>query len=63
MATSLKYSYAKQASTAWKINHLRDIEALSVAIPYADAVVTDADVWDGATERGRLDAEFGAPIF
>jgi len=63
VATSLKYSYVKQTSTTWKINHLRDIEALSVAIPYADAVVTDADVWDAATHRARLDTEFGTPIF
>jgi hypothetical protein len=32
VATSLKYNYVKQTSTTWKINHLRDIEALSVAI-------------------------------
>ena len=63
VATSLKYNYVKQASTTWRINHLRDIEALSVAIPYADAVVTDADVWDVATHRAHLDDEFGTPIF
>ena len=63
VATSLKYNYVKQTSTAWKINHLRDIEALSVAIPYTDAVVTDADVWDVATHRAHLDMEFGTPIF
>jgi len=51
VATSLKHNYVKQTSTTWKINHLRDIEALSVAIPYTDAVVTDADVWDAATHR------------
>jgi hypothetical protein len=49
VAASLKYNYVKQTSTTWKINHLRDIEALPVAIPYTDAVVTDADVWDVAT--------------
>jgi len=63
VATSLKYNYAKKASTTWKVNHLRDIEALSVAVPYTDAVVTDADVWDVATHRACLDAEFGTPIF
>lgn len=26
-------------------------------------MVTDADVWDVATHRARLDAEFGTPIF
>ena len=63
MATSLKYHYVKQTATTWKINHLRDIAALSVAIPYTDAVVTDADVWDVATHRAHLDDEFGTPIF
>ena len=51
VATSLKHNYVKQTSATWKINHLRDIEALSAAIPYTDAVVTDADVWDAATHR------------
>lgn len=63
VTASLKYSYVKQASTKWKINHLRDIEALSVAIPYTDAVVTDADVANAATRHARLDTEFGTPIF
>ena len=63
VATSLKYHYVKQATTTWKISHLRDIEALSVAIPYTDAVVTDADVAGVATQRAGLDAEFGTPVF
>lgn len=63
VATSLNYNYVKQTSTTWKINHLRDIEALSVAIPYTDAMVTDADVWDVAAHRACLDAEFGIPVF
>lgn len=36
---------------------------LSVAIPATDAVVTDADVWDVATERAHLGDEFGTPVF
>lgn len=63
VATSLKYNYVKQTSTKWMINHLRDIEALSVAIPYTDAVVTDADVANAATRGAHLDAEFGTPVF
>ncbi len=34
-----------------------------MAIPYTDAVVTDADVADVATQRAGLDAEFGTPVF
>jgi hypothetical protein len=63
VTTSLKHQYVKQTSTKWKINHLRDIEALSVAIPYTDAVVTDADVANAATRGTRLDAEFDTPVF
>ncbi|MDT5082317.1 MAG: hypothetical protein QOJ80_6954 [Mycobacterium sp.] len=61
--TSLKHHYVKQRSTTLKINHLRDIEALSVAIPYTDVVVTDADIWDVATNRARLHTEFDTAIF
>jgi hypothetical protein len=63
VTTSLKHQYVKQTSTKWKVNHLRDIEALSVAIPYTDAVVTDADVANAATRGTRLDAEFDTPVF
>lgn len=38
-------------------------EALSVAIPYADAVVIDADVWGVATSQTHLNTEFNTPIF
>jgi hypothetical protein len=34
-----------------------------LAIPYIDAVVTEADVWDVVTHRACLKAEFGNPIF
>ncbi len=60
VAMSLKYHYVKQAQTSWRVNHPRDIEALSVAIPYTDAVVTDADVRHVATHRAHLD---DTPIF
>jgi hypothetical protein len=63
VAASLKYHYVRQTSTKWKVNHLRDIKALSVAIPYTDAVVTDADVAHAATWGAHLDTEFGTPIF
>jgi hypothetical protein len=47
---------SRQDSSKWKINHLRDIEALSVAIPYTDAVVTDADVANAAKPAGPRSA-------
>jgi hypothetical protein len=39
---------------------LRDIEALSVAIPYTDAVVTDADVANAAKPAGPRTAVHAA---
>ena len=63
VATELKIHYAKNSQTPWKINHLRDIAALSVAIPYTDAVVTDRDVRSAATHRTGLDKEFNTKVF
>lgn len=63
VATELKIHYAKNSQTNWKVNHLRDIKALSVAIPYTDAVVTDRDACTAATTRTHLDEEFNTAIF
>lgn len=63
VATQLKAHYARNPQIQWKINHLRDIAALSVAIPYADAVVTDADVRAAAVNGTHLDKEFNTAIF
>ena len=63
VATELKIHYARNSQTNWKINHLRDIKALSVAIPYTDAVVTDRDVYTTATARTHLDQEFNTAVF
>jgi hypothetical protein len=63
VATELKIHYAKNSQTNWKINHLRDIKALSAAIPYTDAVVTDRDACTAATTRTHLDQEFNTAVF
>ncbi|MGW9131967.1 hypothetical protein [Streptomyces sp. NPDC055681] len=47
----------------WAINDLRDIDALSLAIPYCDVVVTDGKTWDTAVNRAHLDREFDTAIF
>ena len=62
VATDLKIHYARNPQVNWKINHLRDIAALSVAIPYTDAVVTDRDVRSAATHGTHLDKEFNTAI-
>jgi hypothetical protein len=59
----MQYSYLKDVHRNWTINDLRDIAALSAAIPYCDVVVTDKKAWDAATNRAHLDKEFGAAVF
>jgi hypothetical protein len=58
----LAHRYVHQESTKWKINHLRDIEALSNSIPYCEAVVTDRDAC-AAARKTRLDTEFDTAVF
>lgn len=63
VATELKIHYTRNPQVDWKINHLRDIAALSAAIPYTDAVVTDRDVRSAATHGTHLDREFNTAVF
>jgi hypothetical protein len=62
VATNLKIHYARNPQLNWKINHLRDIAALSVAIPYTDIVVTDREACSAATHGTHLDKEFNTTI-
>jgi hypothetical protein len=41
VATMVEFHYLKDVDRDWNINDLRDILALSTAIPYCDIVVTD----------------------
>lgn len=59
----MQYHYLKDVQRDWKINDLRDIAALAIAIPYCDIVVTDNRAWDTAVNQARLDREFGTQIF
>lgn len=63
VATMIKFHYLKDLQREWEINDLRDIQALSIAIPYCDVVVTDAKVWDACVNRAHLDKEFDNKIF
>jgi len=53
----------KDVERDWNINDLRDVLALSTAIPYCDVVVTDRKAWDVTKNRAHLDEEFDAQIF
>ncbi|MEV7977253.1 hypothetical protein [Streptomyces sp. NPDC086519] len=63
VVTMMHFHYLKDVHRNWTINDLRDIAALSIAIPYCDAVVTDKKARDTAVNRAHLDKEFNTPIF
>ncbi|WP_370192064.1 hypothetical protein [Streptacidiphilus sp. MAP5-52] len=61
--TQMQFHYLKDVHRDWTINDLRDLDALSIAIPYCDIVVTDKKARDAAVNRARLDREFDTLIF
>jgi hypothetical protein len=62
VAAMLQFHYLKDVHREWKISDLRDIAALSGAIPYCDVVVTDKKAWDASMNRAHLDKEFDTII-
>jgi hypothetical protein len=62
VATMMQFHYLKDLQRDWSINDLRDIAALSKAIPYCDIVVTDNKAWDAAVNRAHLGQEFGTTV-
>ncbi|MFI5588136.1 hypothetical protein ACIA5G_23995 [Amycolatopsis sp. NPDC051758] len=62
VVSMMQFHYLKDVSRDWKINDLRDIDALSIAIPYCDIVVADNKACDTATTRAHLDREFNTVI-
>jgi len=63
VASMIQLHYLRDINRDWTINDLRDIDALSTAVPHCDIVVTDKKAWDAATNRARLDQEFSTQIF
>jgi hypothetical protein len=63
VAAMIQYHYLRDVKRDWTINDLRDIDALSMAIPYCDIVVTDKKACDAAVNRAQLDREFNTKIF
>jgi hypothetical protein len=63
VATMIQFHYLQDVHRDWAINDLRDIHALSLAIPYCDVVVTDKKAWDATANRAHLDTEFKTRIF
>jgi hypothetical protein len=46
VAVTLRTEYHRDATFKWKRNHIFDIDALSVAVPYCDIVATDKQAVD-----------------
>jgi hypothetical protein len=63
VVTLMQSHYLQDVHRDWLINDLRDIAALSTAIPYCDVVVTDKKACDTAVNRAHLDTEFNTRIF
>jgi hypothetical protein len=62
VAVSLLTEYHRDPTLKWKRNHIFDIDALSVAVPYCDVVVADGDAID-KLRRSRVAERLGTPIF
>ena len=62
VSSMMQFHYLKDVKRDWTINDLRDIAALSRAIPYCDVVVTDKKAWDTAVNRAHLDTEMKTVI-
>jgi hypothetical protein len=49
---SMVTEYHRNPQFEWKSNHIFDIDALSVAVPYCDIVVTDKQACDALHRAG-----------
>lgn len=55
------HSRLRRLPQAWSANDLRDLQALSAAMVYADVVVTEKS-WTALAQRAGLDERFGTTI-
>lgn len=54
VAVSLKEHYHRNRQHNWTSNDIHDIDALAVAMPYCDAVFTDAAAWNALKNSREL---------
>ncbi|CQD20029.1 hypothetical protein BN000_04734 [Mycobacterium europaeum] len=54
VAVSLKEHYHRDSRHNWTSNDIHDIDALAVAMPYCDAVFTDAAAWNALKSSPEL---------
>lgn len=62
IAVTLLTEYHRDATFNWKRNHMFDIDALSVAVPYCDLIATDKQAVD-ALNRARVTDRTGSQVF
>jgi hypothetical protein len=62
VSIAIKRQYLRDLDHKWTISDLRDIVALSFAVPYCDVVVTDRAACAAVTDAG-LDRLFGTAVF
>jgi hypothetical protein len=62
IAVTLLAEYHRDPTFNWKRNHIFDIDALSVAVPYCDLIATDKQAVD-ALNRSRVTERIGSQVF
>jgi hypothetical protein len=62
VAVTLLAQYHRDATFNWKRNHIFDIDALSVAVPYCDLIAADKQAVD-ALNRARVTDRIGSQVF
>jgi hypothetical protein len=62
IAVTLLAEYHRDATFNWKRNHIFDIDALSVAVPYCDLIATDKQAVD-ALNRSPVTERIGSQVF
>ncbi len=61
VAVTLLTEYHRDATCKWRRNHIFDIDALSVALPYCDIIATDKQAVD-ALGRARIMERTGTHV-
>ena len=62
IAVTLLAQHHRDATFVWKPNHIFDIDALSVAVPYCDLIFTDKQAVD-ALSRAHATERIGSQVF
>lgn len=57
----MTYEYLNNSSAKWHINDARDISFLTIAIPYADIVLTEKK-WSSVIKKYKLDKKYNTLV-